>query len=246
MVNSTSDAIISWGWLDSHTGEVLSTVGTHLLLTGIAVGTGFLTSTFLVLIAGRHRRVREVVLALTGMVYTIPSIALFFLLGPLTGYTTLATAEVALVGYTLLILVRNMIAGLDGVPEDVRDAAVGIGYSPLGRLWRVEVPLALPEIITGLRIATVTTIGLVAVAAVIGQGGLGQLILEGLQRDFSTPVVVGAVLSVLLALLADLALLGLQRALSPWARTRPSALIRPGRCKTMTDPNSGSSYGRPD
>lgn len=231
------NAIISWGWLESHADEVLSAVGTHLLLTGIAISIGFPISTLLVLIARRRRRVRGVVLALAGTVYTIPSIALFFLLGPLTGYTTLVTAEVALVSYTLLILVRNMMAGLDGVPEDVLDAAAGIGYSPSGRLWRVEVPLALPEIIAGLRIATVTTIGLVEVAAFIGQGGLGQLILEGLRRDFLTPVLVGTVLSVLFALLADVMLLGLQRALSPWSRTNPRTPLRPRWSQVMPDPD---------
>jgi osmoprotectant transport system permease protein len=127
---------------------------------------------------------------------------------------------VALVGYTLLILIRNIVAGLDGVPADVREAAEGMGYSRGRQLMRVELPLALPVIVAGVRIAVVTTIGLVTVTALIGQGGLGQLILDGLYRDFRTEVVVGSVLSVFLATVADLTLLGFQRLATPWTRGR--------------------------
>ena len=116
----------------------------------------------------------------------------------------------------MLILIRNIVTGLDGVPSDAREAAVGMGYSRRGLLWRVEVPLALPTIMAGIRIATVTTIGLVTVTAVIGQNSLGQLIFDGLNRDFRTPLVVGAGLSILLAVLADLTLAGIQRLATPW------------------------------
>src|SRR5205807_5912320 len=128
--------------------------------------------------------------------------------------------EVGLVGYTLLILVRNIVTGLDGVPEEVRDAARGMGYSPSRQLLRVELPLALPAIVAGIRIATVTTIGLVTVTALIGEGGLGTLINDGLLRDFKTPLVVGTVLCVALAVMSDLGLAGLQRVVTPWARSR--------------------------
>nr|MDP9020625.1 ABC transporter permease subunit [Actinomycetota bacterium] len=124
----------------------------------------------------------------------------------------------ALVGYTLLILVRNIVAGLDGVPPDVVEAATGMGYGGVRRLLVVELPLALPTIVAGVRIATVTTIGLITVAALIGHGGLGQLILDGLNRDFRTPLAVGSALSVAVAAVADLALLGVQQRLTPWAR----------------------------
>src|SRR5437763_1310674 len=145
---------------------------------------------------------RRVILGITGVLYTIPSLALFAFLVPWTGLTV-TTAEIGLVGYTLLILVRNIVAGLDGVPADVRDAAQGMGYSAPRRLLRIEVPLALPTIIAGIRIATVTTIGLVTVTALIGEGGLGSLINDGLNRDFHTPLVVGLAGRVILAVTAD-------------------------------------------
>jgi len=148
---------------------------------------------------------------------TIPSLALFALLVPFTGLSP-TTAEIGLVAYTLLILVRNVVAGLEGVPEEVREAASGMGYRPLGRLLRVELPLALPVIVAGIRIATVTTIGLVTVTGLIGVGGLGALIIEGINRDFRTPLVVGSVGSVALAVTADIGLAGAARLLSPWAR----------------------------
>jgi osmoprotectant transport system permease protein len=129
-----------------------------------------------------------------------------------------STAEVGLVGYTLLILVRNIVAGLEGVPDDVREAAQGMGFRPLGQLLRVELPLAVPAIVAGIRIATVTTIGLVTVTGLIGQGGLGAFIIEGINRDFRTPLVVGSVCSVALAVLADVALAGAARLASPWGR----------------------------
>ena len=130
------------------------------------------------------------------------------------------TAEIALVSYTILILVRNIVAGLDGVPPEIREAAEAMGYTRVQRLWRVELPLAIPVIVAGLRIATVTTIGLVTVAALIGQGGLGKLIDQGLRQFFPTRVIVGAVLSVLVAVVADALFVALQRLLTPWARAR--------------------------
>ena len=136
---------------------------------------------------------------------------------PWTGLST-TTAEVGLVSYTLLILVRNIVVGLDAVPEDAREAATAMGFRAWRRLLEVDLPLAMPVILAGLRVATVTTIGLVTVTAVLGQGGLGQLILEGLIRDFPTPLVVGAILSVGLAVAADLLLALAQRALTPWTR----------------------------
>jgi len=151
------------------------------------------------------------------VLYTIPSIALFVFLIPWTGLSR-TTALVPLVAYTLLILIRNIVAGLDGVPPEVREAAQGMGYRRLRQLFSVELPLALPAIVAGIRIATVTTIGLITVTALIGQGGLGQFMIDGFQRDFRTPLTVGIVLSVALAVLADLLLVSAQRLVSPWAR----------------------------
>ena len=152
-----------------------------------------------------------------GVFYTIPSLALFALLVRYTGLTVL-TAEIGLVGYAVLIILRNVVVGLDSVPRDVIDAADGMGYRPLRRLLNVELPLALPAIFAGLRIATVSTIGLVTITAVIGFGGLGELILEGLVDGFRTPLLVASVLSVALALVADVALAGAQRLATPWSR----------------------------
>lgn len=212
-----SDPWIRWDWLSTHTALFTQQTIEHVQLTLIAVVAGLLLALPLALIAHRVTRLREPILAATGILYVIPSIALFALLIPFTGLSIL-TAEIGLTGYTLLILVRNIVVGLEGVPADVLDAARGMGYRPLVRLFQIEIPLALPATLAGLRIATVTTIGLVTVTALIGYGGLGQLILRGLIQDFKTPLVVGAVLSVTLALVADQALALVQRLVTPWAR----------------------------
>jgi osmoprotectant transport system permease protein len=206
-----------WSWVGDHLGDISAAVREHLLLTAIAVGLGLVIALPLAVVVHRWRRWTTPIFAVTGVVYTIPSLALFALFVPVTGLSR-TTAEIALVGYTLLILIRNTVTGLAGVSPDVREAAQGMGFGAGAQLLRVELPLALPAIIAGVRIATVTTIGLVTVTALIGQGGLGQFILDGLNRDFKTPLVVGAVLSVALAVAADLLLLGVQRLLTPWSR----------------------------
>jgi osmoprotectant transport system permease protein len=217
-----SDPWVRWDWVGRHLGDIADAVREHVELTAIAVGLGLAIAFPLALLARRRRRFEKPILAVTGVIYTIPSLALFALVVPWFGLSR-TTAEIGLVGYTLLILVRNVLAGLDGVPPEVREAAQGMGYGPLRQLLRIELPLAVPAILAGVRIATVTTIGLVTVAAVIGQGGLGQLILEGLIRDFRTPLVVGSVLSVALAVVADLGLAGVQRLVTPWSRARTGA-----------------------
>ncbi len=209
---------VRWDWVGSHAGVILGDLAQHVELTVIAVGVGLLLAIPIGVLAWRYRGTRGPVLGLTGGLYTIPSLALFALLVPWTGLTVL-TAEIGLVAYTLLILVRNIVVGLDGVPPDVRDAAAGMGYRPVRELLQVELPLALPVIVAGLRIATVTTIGLVTITALIGEGGLGQLLLDGLQRDFRTPLVVGSALSVGLAIVADVLLATTQRVLTPWRNT---------------------------
>lgn len=209
---------IIWSWLFDHVQLFVDAIGQHLLLTVIAVGVGLIISLPVGLIAHRYTWLRNPVLTVFGIVYTIPSLALFSLLVPFTGFTIL-TAEIGLVGYTVLVLVRNVMVGLDAVPPDVLDAANGMGYRPLARLLRVELPLALPSIFAGLRIATVTTIGLITITAVIGQVSLGQLIYVGLIEGFRTPLLVATVLSIALALVADLSLAGVQRLAVPWARS---------------------------
>jgi len=208
---------IRWTWVERHLGVIWDALFQHIVLTVIAIGVGILIAIPIGLLAWRYRRSRGAVLASTGALYTIPSLALFALLVPFTGLTTL-TSEIGLVTYTLLILVRNIIVGLDGVPDEVRDAAVGMGYRPFRRLIALELPLALPVIMAGVRIATVTTIGLVTITALIGQGGLGSLILKGLIEGFPTPLVIGAFLSVVLAVVADVSLNLFQRLITPWSR----------------------------
>jgi osmoprotectant transport system permease protein len=213
------DPFFDWAWTSRHLDDVATKILAHLVLTGLAVGIGLVISLALALLIVRYRWLDTPVTWITGILYTIPSLALFALLVPFWGFS-LRTAEVGLVSYTLLILIRNIVAGLRGVPPEVREAAVGMGYSPAQLLVRVDLPLALPVIIAGVRIATVTTIGLVTVTAIIGRENLGQFILEGINQLFSTKIVLGAVLSIALAVAADVLLLGVQRLVAPWLRSR--------------------------
>lgn len=212
-----SEPWVDWRWVGDHGDDILALFRDHVELSVLAVVIGLALSFPLALAVRRWRRWQGVVLSATGALYAIPSLALFALLLPWTGLSR-TTALIALVSYTLLILVRNIVAGLDGVAAEVNEAATAMGMQPLRRLVRVELPLALPAVVAGVRVATVTVIGLVTVAALIGHGGLGQLILDGLNRDFRTPLVVGSVLSIALAAAADVALVGLQHVLTPWAR----------------------------
>jgi osmoprotectant transport system permease protein len=212
-----NEPLIRWSWVVSHLDDIRTRTLEHLELTGLAVGIGFVIAIGLSVLALRLRRTYTPITWVTGVLYTIPSIALFALLVPVTGLTV-TTAEIGLVSYTLLILVRNIVAGIDGVPESVREAAVAMGFRRWRMLAVVEVPLALPVIVAGLRIAIVTTVGLVTVTALIGQGGYGAFINDGLQRFFNTPLIIGAVLSVVLAIALDVLLVVAERALTPWAR----------------------------
>lgn len=216
--------LVDWSWIGGHTDDIVSRLLHHVIFTLIAVGLGFVISLALSLLVVRWRWLYGVVASIAGILYTIPSLALFAVLVTITGPTVI-TAEIALVGYTLLILIRNIVAGLDGVPRDVREAAVGMGFSPRQVLFKVDFPLALPVIVAGLRVATVTTIGLVTVSALIGMDNLGTFITDGLSRFFMTPVLLGAVLSIALAVLADVLLLGVQRLIAPWSR-RPAGAAR--------------------
>jgi osmoprotectant transport system permease protein len=222
VVGAAEDPWIRWSWISGHVPVIRDALAQQIELTVIAVVIGLLIATPLGLLAWRQRLLRGPIFSVTGILYTIPSLALFAILIPFTGLTVL-TAEIGLVSYTLLILIRNIVVGMDAVPPDVREAARGMGYRPLAELLRVDLPLAVPAIMAGIRIATVTTIGLVTVTALIGEGGLGSLILDGLIRDFKTPLVVGTLLSVVLAIVADVSLSGLQRLVTPWSRGRSSA-----------------------
>lgn len=212
-------SFIWWDWIFRRPDEIWQRTVEHVQMTLVAVGIGFAISVVLSLIAIRYRWTYGPITWVGNVLYTIPSLALFVLLVPYTGLG-FVTAQIALVSYTILILVRNIVAGLDGVPAEVREAADGMGYTRTRRLWSVELPLALPTIIAGLRIASVTVIGLVTITALIGNGGYGAFINDGLNRRFSTPIVLGATLSVALALIVDVALVALERVLTPWRRRR--------------------------
>jgi osmoprotectant transport system permease protein len=223
-----TEPLVRWDWVGNHLDEIWQDLVEHLQLTAIAVGIGFAISMVLALLSIRFRWVYGPLAAFCSVLYAIPSLALFAILIPITG-VGVVPAEIALVSYTLLILLRNIVAGFDGVPPEVREAADGMGYEGWRRVLRVDLPLASPAIIAGLRIATVTTVGLVTVAALVGTGGLGTLINDGLDRgDFSTPVVVGSVLSIALAILLDLLFVLLERVTTPWMRRqRPDTVINP-------------------
>ena len=193
----------------------------HIKLTVIAVAVGFVIAFACALVARRLRIFERPFDLISALLYTIPSLALFQLLVPVTGLSV-TTVEVALVSYTLLILFRNIMVGLRAVPADVREAARGMGMSGRQILWRVELPLALPAIMAGIRIATVSTIALATVAAFVIPEGLGRPIFLALRQFFNTELIVASALAVGLALAADALLVLLQRALTPWTRV-PSA-----------------------
>lgn len=209
-----------WGYVTGQWSQIAGDLVQHIVLSLVAVAIGTLIAVPMALVAWRYRLLRGVVFGVAGAFYIIPSLALFAILGPVTGYVaSYPTAEIALVGYTLLILIWNTVAGLDAVPADAREAAVALGYSPSAALARVDLPLALPYVFAGLRVATSTVIGLVTVTALIGLGGLGQQITYGFGIDYATPIIVGLVLSVALAAVCDLLLVGAQRLAVPWSRT---------------------------
>lgn len=208
-----------WDWVDRNLGLIRHDLWVHIELTFLAVLFGLIIAVPLGVWTSRHRRARGPVLGFTGILYTIPSLAAFAFLIPYTGIGNL-TALIPLTAYTLLILVRNVVAGLDAVPAEVRESAEAMGFTRRRQLVKVELPLALPAIMAGVRIATVTTIGLLTIAALVGLGGLGNLLMIGLNRPIRTAVTVGAVLSVAVAVVADVGLAGLTRQLTPWVNRR--------------------------
>ncbi len=212
---------IRWDWIADNLDVILLAVWQHIVLTAVPLAAGFVISLGLAIWAVRKPWVYGPVTAITGVLYTIPSLAAFALLVPVFGFSMLV-AFVPLTTYTLLILFRNIVAGFQGVPSEVLEAADGMGYRSRERLLRVEIPLAVPLMITGIRLAAVTLIGLATVASILGSsfGGLGQLITEGLQTFFPTKYVTGAVLSVLLAFVVDVGLVRVQRLVTPWARAQ--------------------------
>lgn len=222
MTLSAADCLQRNSWIcaryvSTRSSDILSATTEHIILTVISVGLGLLIAFPLALLARRFRRTESAVLGLTTAIYTVPSLAMYSLLLPFLGLTR-TTVVVALTLYSLTILVRNMITGLDGVPDSVRESALGMGYGAMRLLFGVELPIALPAIMAGLRIATVSTVALVTVGAVVGSGGLGNLIYDGLPSNFRAEVLTASVICVLLALVADLILITIQRLATPWLK----------------------------
>jgi osmoprotectant transport system permease protein len=217
--------IFDFGWLPDHVGLIVERLAQHLELTILPLILGIVISLVLAIWAVRQRRVYPPITAITGLLYTIPSLAAFALILPITGLT-LITALIPLTTYTLLILFRSFASGFTSVPAEILEAAEGMGYTRRQRLFRVELPLAVPLMIAGIRLASVTTIGLATVASVLGGdtfGGLGQLITEGIQTFFPTKYLLGAILSVLLAFAADFLFVRFERLITPWAHARVGA-----------------------
>ena len=216
----TGDHVFCWDWVKEHWGDTLQpALVLHIELTLVAVAVGSLAAFGLAVLAHRRRRAVQPISLVSALIYTFPSIALFQLLVPITGLTE-TTVEVALVGYTLLILFRNILAGFRGVPADVIEAARGMGLRGHQILWRVELPLAMPAIVAGLRIAVVTIVSLATLAAFVIPEGLGFPIFIALRDYFKTEIIAAGALAVLVALALDGALVLVQRFLTPWTRAR--------------------------
>ena len=209
---------VSWDYVRDNSEAILAATRQHVTLTVLSVALGLLLAVPLALLARRFRRLQGPVVGFTGVLYTIPSLALFAVLAPVTGLTG-TTVVIGLTAYTLLVLVRNVLAGLEGVPADVREAARGMGLGPVRLFTRVDLPLALPTVLAGVRVATVSTVALVTVGVVVSNGGLGQLIFEGFNNNlYRAQIFTASALCVLLALVADGLLVLLERALTPWTR----------------------------
>jgi osmoprotectant transport system permease protein len=216
----TGDHTFCWGWVKDHWGDTLQpALVQHIELTAIAIGIGFVLAFALALLAHRYRRTEQPIGILSALLYTVPSLALFQILVPFTGITR-TTVEIALVSYTLVILFPNIVAGLRSVPDDVLEAARGMGLTPRQVLTRVELPLAVPAIIGGLRVAIVSTIAIATIAAFLLPQGLGYPIFNAvkLPTPFKTEIYSAGALAIALALSCDAALVAVKRVLVPWSR----------------------------
>ncbi len=209
-------------YLRTRASDLAEATGQHLGIVVASVLLGLVLAFPLALLARRYRRLEALVLGTTTAIYTIPSLALFSLLVPVTGLGV-ETVVLGLGLYSLTILVRNILDGLQAVPADVRESAVGMGYAAGRMLFRVELPLALPTIMAGVRVATVSAVALTTVGAILDYGGLGDLLIAGKQSDFKAQVLTTSVLCVVLAIVLDLLLVAFQRVLTPWTRKSATA-----------------------
>jgi osmoprotectant transport system permease protein len=219
--NCISENKLCPGWIVDNFDRYADPLLQHLYLVVVSVAIGFAIAFVLALVARRRRWLVGPIVGLTGVLYTLPSLALFFLLLPITGRGS-TTAVIALTAYTLQIIFRNIVLGLANVPEEARDAGRGVGLTDRQLLWKVELPLAIPDIVAGLRIATTSTVGLATLAVFAGAGGLGEQIISGSNITFKTGVVAAGGLAILLAFALDVVLLVAQRLLTPWRRVQPA------------------------
>lgn len=212
-----SNPWFSWSYVTDHVDDILAATRAHVTLTLLAVGIGFAVALPLAVLARQHRLLRVGVLGLADVAYSIPSLAAVVAFLPAFGLQ-IWTVVFPLAGYNLVILVRNILTGLDAVPAETMEAARGMGYGASRLFWRVQLPLALPAVMAGLRIATVSTIELVVIGGYIGQNGYGKYIFQGLHDNYRAEITTYVALTVLLALVADALLVGMQRLATPWSR----------------------------
>jgi osmoprotectant transport system permease protein len=209
-------------YLKDRHSDLTSALVQHLQITAWSLVLGVLIAFPLALLARRLPKLQGLVLGASTMIYTIPSLALFPFLVPFTGIS-METVVIGLALYALTILVRSMLAGLTGVPEEVRESARGLGYGRMRLLFGVELPLALPVIMAGLRVATVSTVALTTIGTLVSYGGLGNLIRDGVQNDFKAEILAASVLCVVLAVVLDAVIVGVQWLITPWTHGRRTA-----------------------
>jgi len=214
---SSGEPLVRWNWIADHVGELADHTGAHLRLALVPVVLGLIISIPLGMACHRWRWLYSPAVTAANILYAIPSLALFMIFVRYTGLTE-RTVMIPLTLYTLSVLVPNVVDGLASVPDPVRQAATAMGFGTIRQVIQVELPIAVPVVIAGVRVAAVSSISLVAVGQLIGQGGLGFYITRGLQLDFPTPIITATVLIVLLALAIDALLVLAQRLLTPWAR----------------------------
>lgn len=223
-LSSAANCLVRNEWVcpeffSSRSSQLTDALVEHIWITVVSVLLGLVVAFPLALLARRYRKLEGVVVGTTTAIYTIPSLALFALLLPATGLSQ-TTVIIGLALYSLTILVRNIIEGLKSVPEDVRESALGMGYGRARQLFGVELPLALPTLMAGLRVATVSTVALTTVGSIVGYGGLGNLLIQAVDSQFRAQVLAAGLLCVLLAVAFDLLIVAVQRVLTPWSRTQ--------------------------
>ncbi|WP_371478510.1 ABC transporter permease [Kitasatospora sp. NBC_00315] len=211
------EPLVRWYWIGDHLGYLAGLLGDHAVIALVPVLIGLLVALPLGLACARFPRLYQPFAAFFTIVYALPSLAVFVVLIPYTGLATRATVMIPLTFYAIAVLLPTTVDGLRAVPDAVRQAATAMGYGPWHRLTAVELPAAVPYLVSGLRVAAVSSISLAGVGALIGRGGLGYLFIDGFQRTFPTPIVAGIVLTAALALVTDLVLVTARRLLAPWA-----------------------------